>query len=93
MTKQSFNASSFPVWQLYQQMTLSSAAYQNTSLIDKDSMRINCLFLHIYLLIWEGNAHIWRSENKLQESVLSFYHVGPRIKLIRLKNQKGFLTC
>ena len=39
-----------------------------------------CMCLHMricILVLW----YLWRSENNLWESVLSFYHVGPRIEL------------
>lgn len=38
------------------------------------------LFFYYYILVSVGGeTHTWRSENQQQESVFSFYHMGPRV--------------
>lgn len=46
-----------------------------TSSLDQLTLKI-----FIYLLGGQG-AHVWMSEENLEESVLSFHQVGPKIEL------------
>lgn len=49
-----------------------------------------CMFKRVYMGVQaHGTAQVWRSEDNLQESSFSFYHVGPgnQTQVIRLGNE------
>lgn len=56
-----------------------------------------CIFFQLCLFIWGGDAHaiahVWRSEDNLEESVLSLNYVGPGIQLRSSGLIASFFTC